>query len=103
MMKEVGAEQGSARLLEQYTRIPPVGKVWRTIETVAVFTGGQNVLGCHSAGRPDGEIIHTHQLTDERADRLGFRGKLQPIVERAAFVGLKVTPGNIAEFRRIYQ
>ena len=51
----------------------------------------------------DREIIHTHQLANKSADRLGLGRELQPFVECAAFVGFKMTPGNVLELHGINQ
>ena len=77
--------------------------VRRTIEPVAILARAQDIVGRHAARGADGEIIHAHELADERADRLGLGRELQPVVERAAFVGFKVTPGDVPEFRGIDQ
>jgi len=82
---------------------PPVRNVRRTIEPVAILARVQDIFGRHAARGPDGEIIHTHELADERADRLGLRRDLQPVVERTAFVGFEVTPGDMPQFCGINQ
>ena len=102
-MKEVRTEQCLARFFKQHTRIPPVRKVRGAMEPKAVFARAQDILSRHAARGADGEIIHAHELADEGADRLGLGRQLQPLVERADFVGFKVTPGDVAEFRRINQ
>jgi hypothetical protein len=41
--------------------------------------------------------------TGKYADGLGLGRQLQPLVERAAFVGLKVTPSDLPNLGRINQ
>ena len=102
-MKEVGTEQRLARFLEQHARVPAVRKVRRTMKPVAILARGQDIVGRHAARGADGEIIHAHELADERADGLGLGREFQPVVERADFVGFKVAPGDVPEFGGIDQ
>jgi len=78
-----------------------VRDVRRAIEPVAILAASEDVFGRHAARRADGEIIHAHELADERADGLGLGRNLKPIVERADFVGLEVAPGDVTELRRV--
>jgi len=73
---------GSFEIID--TRVPPVWNVRRTIETVAILSRAKDVIGRHAACGANGEIIHTHELADKRADGLGLRRELQPVVEARA-------------------
>ncbi len=73
------------------------------MEPVAILARGQDIVGRHAARGADGEIVHAHELADERADGLGLGRELQPVVERADFVGFKVAPGDVPELRGINQ
>ena len=50
----------------------------------------------HAQCRTDREVIHTHQLADERAHRLGLGRELQPFIEPVDFSGgVRVAAGYV--------
>src|SRR5262245_64766816 len=100
-MEKCVTEQLFARFLKQYTCIPAVRNVRRAMEAKAVFARDKDVVRRHAARGPDGEIVHTHELADERANGLGLRRDLQPFVERTAFVGFKMAPRDVPKLRGI--
>jgi hypothetical protein len=58
MVEEVGTEQRLARFLEQHARVPPVRQMRRTMEAIAVFAYGEDIVRRHAARRADGEVVH---------------------------------------------
>jgi hypothetical protein len=67
-----------------------VRNVRQPLEAVAILPRAQDIVTRHAAGWADGEIVHAHELADERAHRVSVRRELQPVVEHTAFVGFKV-------------
>lgn len=58
-----------------------MGPVGRAAEAEALLAGAEHVTLRHATGGAQGDIIHTHQLADEGAHRLGLGRQLQPVVE----------------------
>ena len=67
------------------------------MKPITILARGEDIFSRHAAGGADREVVHADKLPDERANRLGFGRELQPVVERADFVGFKVTLGNVPE------
>lgn len=103
MMEQVGAKERLARFLKKHPRVPAVGQMRRAMKPVTILTRGEDIVSRHTTRRADGEVVHGDELADERADGLGLRREFQPVIERANFVGFKVAPGDVSEFRGINQ
>lgn len=67
----------------------------------AVVSRVDHFASSEASGGAVREVVDTDEFPDEGADGFRVRSDLQPFVERAAFVGLEVAPGDVAEGRRI--
>lgn len=101
-MKQVGAEQRALRLFIQQPRIPAVRQLRGRAEAVLMSARVEQFAVDHPFGRPDSEVIDIDHRRDQAADRLCVGSHFQPLVERPAFIRLKMTEGDIPQVRRIH-
>src|SRR5215471_11103228 len=102
-MEQVRAKQSAPGFLKEHTCIPPMRDMRGRIKPEAKPPGFDNFVARHRAWRPYGEIVQIHLYVDEAADGLCLRRLCEPIVQRAAFIALKMTEADVAEPRGIDQ
>src|SRR2546421_2448955 len=102
MKEEVRPEQSSLRLLKEKPSVPAVRDVWCREETQAMTPGFEHFSIAERARRAVGEIVDHHHCADKAANSLRVWRDFQPLVQRAALVGLEMAEADPAHLRRIY-
>jgi hypothetical protein len=75
--------------------------MWRLHKAKPVLTGAQNFVVVHALRWTQCKVVYTHHGADHAAHGLGIRCNLQPLIERATLISLKVTKANPSDSRRI--
>src|SRR5215471_12413063 len=73
------------------------------MESKPVFASVQHVIRRHPVCRAYREIIYRDKFANERANRLRLGREFEPVIQAAAFIGFKMTPGDVPELRGVDQ
>src|SRR5438874_816833 len=101
LLQDIRAEERAFGLLEEETRVPAVGHVRRAAVAEAVPPGRDDLAVRERARRPVGDVVHADDGAHDAARGLRPGGAREPVVQRAALVGLEVAEADPTDTRGV--